>query len=212
VARRHSFSPIPLVLGLVLLCAATVAFRGAGRWLVREDRLGPADEIVVLSGGLPARAEEAAEIFRGGYAHAVWVSRPASPGPELAAMGIAYTGEQDYSRDVLVQRGVPQADIQIFPHEINNTEQEVEEISALLARDQKTTAIVVTSAGHTRRVRALWQRLAGKNQRLIVRGAPQERVDLDHWWRNTHDTLAVVREMLGLVNVWTGLGVRPPGQ
>jgi hypothetical protein len=44
---------------------------------------------------------------------------------------------------------------------------------------------------------------------LIVRGASEDPVDLDHWWRNTRDTFSVVREYLGLTNVWLGLPVHP---
>jgi uncharacterized SAM-binding protein YcdF (DUF218 family) len=192
------------------LCAmAFVAVRGAGRWLVSEDPLASADEIVVLSGSMPARAEEAANIFRRGYAHEVWVSRPVSPRQELEAMGIHYQGEEDFNRAVLVREGVPDADVRVFPQPIVNTEEEIEEISGQMRRDGKASAMIVTSPQHTRRVRALWRKIAGSDLRLIVRAAPQDPFDADHWWRTTHDTLAVVREILGLLNVWTGLPVRP---
>ncbi len=210
MARRKSFRFLPLVIAIALLGAAVIAFRGTGRWLVREDALGSADTIVVLSGSMPGRAEEAAEIFRMGYAHEVWVSRSTSPAAELLEMGIRYAGEEEYNRDVLIHLGVPESDIRIFPNEIIDTEQEVKEVSSLLAREGKTSAIIVTSMQHTRRVRALWRKLAAANQRAIVRGAPQDPFDEDHWWRNTHDTFSVVREILGLINVWTGLSVRPP--
>jgi uncharacterized SAM-binding protein YcdF (DUF218 family) len=192
------------------LCAlAFVAVRGAGRWLVREDPLASADEIMVLSGSMPARAEEAASIFRQGYAHEIWVSRPVSPREELEAMGIHYLGEEDFNRAVLVREGVPDADVRVFPQPIVNTEEEIEEISGQMRRDGKASALIVTSPQHTRRVRALWRKIAGSDLRLIVRAAPQDPFDADHWWRTTHDTLAVVREILGLLNVWTGLPVRP---
>jgi uncharacterized SAM-binding protein YcdF (DUF218 family) len=192
------------------LCAmAFVAVRGAGRWLVREDPLASADEIVVLSGSMPARAEEAANIFRQGYAHEIWVSRPVSPREELEAMGIHYLGEEDFNRAVLVRDGVPDADVRVFPQPIVNTEEEIEEISGQMRRDGKASALIVTSPQHTRRVRALWQKIAGSDLRLIVRAAPQDPFDANHWWRTTHDALAVVREMLGLLNVWIGLPVRP---
>jgi len=176
---------------------------------VREDPLAAAGEIVVLSGSMPARAEEAGRIFQMGYAKEVWVSQPNSPRQQLESEGIRYEGEEDYNRAVLEQEGVPAADIHVFPQPIVNTEDEIREITGLMRRDGKTSAIVVTSPQHTRRVRALWQKLAGKDQRLIVRGAPDDPFDRDHWWRNTHDALAVVREMLGLLNVWLGLPVRP---
>jgi uncharacterized SAM-binding protein YcdF (DUF218 family) len=124
-------------------------------------------------------------------------------------MGIHYAGEEDFNRAVLIHEGVPEGDISIFPQPIVNTEQEVEEISAEMRRQGKTAVIIVTSLQHTRRVRALWQKLAGDNLRLVVRAAPQDSFDADHWWRNTHDTFSVVREILGLLNVWTGLPVQP---
>jgi uncharacterized SAM-binding protein YcdF (DUF218 family) len=190
-------------------CMAFVASRGAGRWLVREDPLAKADEIVVLSGTMPARAEEAGRVFQMGYAPIVWVSLPTSPRDELTAMGIPYSGEEDYSRAVLIHEGVPAAGIKIFAQPIVNTENEIEEISQQMRRDGKTSAIIVTSAPHTRRVRALWNKIAGGDLRLVVHIAPQDPFDADHWWRNTRDTFEVIREYLGLLNVWLGLPVRP---
>jgi hypothetical protein len=73
----------------------------------------------------------------------------------------------------------------------------------------KSKVIIVTSPEHTRRVRALWRRLAGANQRAIVRASSEDPFDRDHWWRNTRDAYAVVRELLGLANAWAGLPVKP---
>lgn len=192
-----------------LLVIGIVVFRSAGRWLVREDPIGTADVIVVLSGGLPFRAEGAASIFKSGYAPAVWVSRPEGPGDELAKLGIHYVGEEEYNREILVQQGVPDAAIRIFPDTIVNTQQEVEEISRDMRAGGKHTVIIVTSPQHTRRVKALWRKIVGDDPHLIVRAAPEDPFDADHWWRETSDVLAVVRESLGLLNVWAGLPVKP---
>ncbi len=209
MARKHSFRNVLLIVTLVVCAGGVVAFRGIGRWLVREDALGPADAIAVLSGSMPARAEEAARIFRLGYAHEVWVSRPVSPREELEVMGIHYLGEEDFNRAVLIHEGVPEADISIFPQPIVNTEQEIEEITGQMRREQIASVMIVTSPQHTRRVRALWRKLAGKDLQMIVRSAPEDSFDADRWWRNTHDTFSVVREILGLLNAWLGLPVRP---
>ncbi len=194
---------------LLLVVIGVVVFRQAGHWLVREDPLGKADAIVVLSGGLPFRAEGAAGIFKSGYAPAVWVSRPGGPQEELAALGIHFVGEEDYNREILVNGGVPDSAIRIFPDAIVNTQDEVEEIARDARRDGMHSIIIVTSPQHTRRVKALWRKLVGDDPRLIVRAAPGDPFDADHWWRNTQDVLAVVRESLGLLNVWSGLPVRP---
>jgi uncharacterized SAM-binding protein YcdF (DUF218 family) len=194
---------------LLSLAVALVGSRGAGRWLVREDPLSPADVIVVLSGGIPYRAEEAAKVFQTGYAPEVWVSRPVSPASELARLGIRFVGEEEYSREVLVHEGVPEKAVHILPEMIVDTEQEVQEVVQEMRRTGKTRVIIVTSPPHTRRVRTLWTKLVRENRKAIVRAAFEHQFDADHWWRNTHDALAVVREMLGLMNAWAGLPVRP---
>jgi uncharacterized SAM-binding protein YcdF (DUF218 family) len=207
-ARRRR-QIIVLVVVLALCAAAVVAFRGVGRWLVCEDPLARADIIVVLSGAMPARAEEAAEIFRMGYAKDVWVTRPDSPSGELADMGVHYVGEEEYSRQVLIRGGVPPEAVRILPDPVVDTEQEIDEVTLHMRSEGLRSAIVVTSPQHTRRVKALWRKLAGRELTSIVRGSPQDGFDANHWWRNTRDTFSVVREIMGLLNAWTGLSVRP---
>jgi uncharacterized SAM-binding protein YcdF (DUF218 family) len=208
-SSRRRRRAILLVVVLALCAAAVVAFRGVGRWLVREDPLVQADIIVVLSGGMPARAEEAAEIFRMGDAKDVWITRPDSPASELADMGAHYVGEEEYSRQVLIHGGVPPEAVRILPDPIIDTEQEIDEVTLRMRSEGLRSVIIVTSPQHTRRVKALWRKLAEKELTLIVRGAPQDGFDANHWWRNTRDTFSVVREIMGLLNAWTGLLVRP---
>ncbi|MGH9714585.1 MAG: YdcF family protein [Candidatus Acidiferrales bacterium] len=200
---------IGFVVLLALLSCAVVMVRGAGRWLVREDTLSRADLIVVLSGGLPYRAEEAATVYRAGYAPEVWLTRPESPAPDLLARGIHYVGEEEYNRDILIAEGVPESAVNVFPGSIVDTQQEVEEIARAMRSTGKTSAIIVTSPQHTRRAKVLWQRLAGKNLEMKVHAAREDPFDADHWWRDTRDALSVVREYLGLANAWAGFPVRP---
>jgi len=200
---------IVLLILVFLFLGALFAFRGAGRWLIREDPLAKADIIFVLSGRMPFRAEEAARIYRMGLAPEIWVSRPDNPGTDLQELGIHYVGEEEYNRDVLIREGVPEAAIHILPEMIENTEEEVRGISGVMSRAQKHSVIIVTSPEHTRRVRRLWLELVGKRPAAIVRAAWQDKFDAGHWWRNTQDILSVTREILGLLNVWLGLPVKP---
>lgn len=197
------------VLLILLLAVGFFAVRNAGHWLTREDPLEHADVIVVLSGGLPYRAQGAADVYKAGYAPEVWVSYPSGPQQELGELGIHFVGEEEYNREVLIHEGVPENKIAIFPDVIINTEDEVQETAREMRRQGKHAAIIVTSPEHTRRVKALWKAIAGKDLKAVIRAAPTDPFDADHWWRNTQDSLAVVREMLGLVNVWFGLPVRP---
>ncbi|HEX4076491.1 MAG TPA: YdcF family protein [Candidatus Acidoferrales bacterium] len=198
-----------LLVAFALVTGVVLTFRAIGRWLVRPDPLAPADAIAILSGSMPARAEEAARLFQMGYAHKVWITLPVSPAEQLAHMGISYAGEADYSRLVLIHEGVPAQAIRILPEPIVDTQQEVEEINREARAEGDRTVMIVTSPQHTRRVKALWRKLVGREPAAIVRAARQDDFDADHWWRNTHDAFAVVREIMGLLNVWVGLPVRP---
>jgi uncharacterized SAM-binding protein YcdF (DUF218 family) len=194
---------------LLVLAAGVAGFRGAARWLAREDPLSKADVIFVLSGGLSYRAEEAAALFKTGYAREVWLSRPVSPSDKLIKLGIHYVGEEEYNTEILIHEGVPAKVIQVLPDTVVDTEQEVAEAVEGMRRSGMTKVIIVTSPLHARRVRALWNKLAGKDLQLLVHAAPGDPADIDHWWRNTHDVSSVVHETVGLLNVWAGLPVRP---
>src|SRR6202044_4056926 len=106
--RKRNLSFISVVVLLVVFAVAIFVFRGVGRWLVREDPLTHADALVVLSGGLPYRAEGAAHYFESGYASEVWVPRPEGPSEQLKELGIQYTGEEDYNRQILIHLHVPE--------------------------------------------------------------------------------------------------------
>jgi uncharacterized SAM-binding protein YcdF (DUF218 family) len=199
------------VLGLLalLIVVGVVAFRGAGRWLEREDPLAHADVIFILSGGLPQRAVEGSKVFAMGYAPEVWLSRPDGPADELAKLGIHFFSEEDYNRQVLIHQGVPETAIHILPVPVVNTEEELEEVGSQMRSKGKTSIILVTSPQHTRRVWIIWRKVVGSDARAMVRAARNDPFDPDHWWRNTRDVFSVVREGLGLVNAWIGLPVPP---
>lgn len=197
------------VLVLIFLIAGLVVFRGAGRWLNREDALAHADVIFVLGGGMPHRAAEAGKVYANGYASEIWLSRPDNPSAELAKLGIRFVGEEEYNRQILIHAGVPESAIHILPGPVVNTEQELQEAAGELRREGKTSVIFVTSPQHTRRVSAIWQRLARNDPKATLHAAHDDPFDPDHWWRNTRDVLSVVRESLGLLNTWAGLPVPP---
>jgi uncharacterized SAM-binding protein YcdF (DUF218 family) len=196
----------------VLAGGAAWAFCHVGQWLVVEDQLESAQAIVVLSGGMPVRAREAAEIYRQGFAAQVWVTRPVGPAEELQQMDIPYLGEEYYSRKILIYLGVPADAIHILEKPVVNTEEEVLEIAAELRRGEGRKVIVVTAKPHTRRVKAIWKARVGESPRALVRYASGDDYDGARWWRRTHDALAVVREILGLANAWAGFPVRPAGR
>jgi uncharacterized SAM-binding protein YcdF (DUF218 family) len=194
----------------ILLLLVIYAFLHAGAWLVSEDPLEKSQAVLVLSGGLPDRALAAAQIYRNGYAKEVWLTQPLQPGAAMKELQLPYAGEEEYSRMVLIAKGVPPEAIHILKPRILNTADELQAVAAALDEQPGRTAIVVTSKSHTRRVQALWKQIStGHRGRLIVRAAPDDYFDASHWWRTTSDALNVVREYLGLLNAWAGLPLPP---
>ena len=194
---------------LILALAAIFIFRNLGRWLVVQDPLDRSDAIVVLSGGMPYRAIEAAKIYRQGVAPQIWLTQPANPAEIMNKMGISFQGEESYNRSVLLHEGVPESAIRILPPEIVNTEDEERAVIAQMQATGARRAIMVTSPPHTRRVRTLWRKLAPPGLVILVHPAVEDEFDANHWWRTTRDSLAVMRETMGLLNAWAGLPVRP---
>jgi uncharacterized SAM-binding protein YcdF (DUF218 family) len=198
------------VAGTIVLVALFV-FLNVGRWLVAEDPLRKAAAIAVLSGRMPERALEAARIYRQGFAPRIWLTYSAEPGATLTKHSVHFVGEEQYSKEVLVQEGVPESAIEILEPPIENTADEMRAIGNALARQRDRTVILVTSKVHTCRVHALWKRLAAQDGTAIVRGVSDDSFDSAHWWRHTRDALDVVREVLGLMNAWAGLPLQPSG-
>jgi uncharacterized SAM-binding protein YcdF (DUF218 family) len=196
-----------LVCGMILFGA--VAFLEVGKWLVVEDSLTQSRAIAVLSGSMPLRAMEAAKLYRRGYAPEIWLTHSAEPGATLEAMGIPFAREDSYNARILIHEGVPQGAIRILEPPIVNTADEIKVIASALSSEKDHTVIIVTTKAHTRRTRLLWRRLASGRGRAIVRAASADPFEPEKWWRTSGDALDVVREVLGLMNAWAGLPLRP---
>jgi uncharacterized SAM-binding protein YcdF (DUF218 family) len=197
-----------LVPGTVLFAGLFIFFN-IGRWLVAEDPLEKASAIAVLSGRMPSRALEAARIYREGYASEVWLTHQTEPGASLEALSVPFTGEESYDRLILIRKGVPESAIRVLDPPIVNTADEMLAIGQALSAEKQRKVIIVTSKVHTRRVKALWKNISSAQGEAIVRGVSDDGFDPAHWWGNTGDALDVVREALGLLNVWAGFPVQP---
>lgn len=185
--------------------------RRVGFWLMVSDPLVPARAIVVLTGGFPFRAMEAAAIYHDGWAPEVWLLRAGAPAREAALrrLGLSMLGEEESNRRVLERLGVPPGAIHLPGGVARNTLEEVDLVRRELRRVGGGDVVLVTSKAHARRVRATWRTLGGERSRAVVRYARDDPFEPGAWWRSTSDALAVSREMLGMMNLWAGFPVRP---
>ncbi|HUN63614.1 MAG TPA: YdcF family protein [Candidatus Sulfotelmatobacter sp.] len=196
-----------IITGLLTTTGLVVVF-GIGKWLVREDPLQPATAIVVLSGGLPTRALEAAALYHEGYAKEIWLTRPDAHADPLKELGINYPSEADFNTRVLRRAGVPAKAIHVLDTPIVNTEEELDEVSAALKAKGGKDVIIVTNKSHTRRVHILWTKYYGSRGVAIVHGLPDDDYVANHWWRDPGSMTQVAHEVLGIINAWGGLPVK----
>ncbi len=198
------------LLALVLLLGG-FAFLRVGSWLVVSDDPAPSAAIVVLSGEVPFRAMEAADLYNQGWAPEVWLTEDRDPRgvAAVAPLGIELFVGADDNRRILEAMGVPADVIHVIPESVRNTADEVRQISKRLSEIGGERVIIVSSKFHTRRVRTLWRRLAGDATDVIVQPATRDPYDGARWWRGSNDIAYVAKELLGLVNAWMGSRVEP---
>ncbi len=208
ISRFLQFLTILSSLCLLALTSGALTLLGIGNWLVKEDPLQHATAIAVLTGSLPARALEAAELYRQGYAKEIWLTHPGEEQGALKDLGIHYPSEDEFNVQVLRRSGVPAKAIRILATPIVNTADELDVIGKMLKSRGNETVIIVTSKSHTRRVSSMWSRYHGTDGRVIVHAVKDDDFDSSRWWKTTGSTQQVLHEVMGIANLWAGFPVR----
>jgi len=207
--RLRLFFCILGVLPLLGTATGLVIWLGVGKWLVREDPLQQATAIAVLSGNIPTRALEAAELYHEGYAKEIWLTHPGTHVDALKVLGIVYPSEDDFNIRVLRSQGVPSKAIRVLDTPIVNTADELDAISAALKSSGGQKVIVVTNKAHTRRVHILWTKYFASRGDVFVHGVSDDDFAADRWWRYSGSMTQVTHEILGIMNAWADMPVQP---
>ncbi|MEP7299372.1 MAG: ElyC/SanA/YdcF family protein [Burkholderiales bacterium] len=194
---------------LVLLVLVALGFaRHAAAFLALQapahGRDGQPARTLIVEGWMDedALAQALAAFQRGGYARLIstggWMSRAQDTGHwgSSAARGAAYMREHGVAPERVVAVPAPK------------TQEERTWTNAVMVRQwmQATgttldAADVYTASVHARRSRMLYQMALGDAVEVGVLAATPEEFDLDHWWRSSAGTKAVLGETLSWV--WT---------
>jgi len=211
VGRRGKIIIGLLLLALVILFLIPAGINQLGNYLMAEDPLEKSAAIVVLGGHFPYRALEGASLYLSGWAPEVWVTTGVMQQEEKRALqiGVQYRREEAYNQEALELLGIPAGKIHPLEGKAQNTAEEVRLIAGLLKDRKEDRVILVTSKPHSRRLKATWRALVGDSPRAIVRYAREDPFDPGSWWRYTDDALSVIREVFGILNVWTGFPMKP---
>ena len=144
---RHFASRVVLTTVAIVSLIAAVSFPFAGRFLVDEDPLEPADAVFVLAGSRAARWMEAVELFKEKTAQHIVLSSDRMEGAEfeLLARGIRLPRHSDLAREAMIQAGVPPGAVEVIRSPVDNTAQEAVVARALAAERGWKRLLIVTS-------------------------------------------------------------------
>lgn len=203
--RRRILLPV----AFVVVALGVYGFLQLGPFLAREDPLQHADAILVLSGTPMRRPLEAADLYLGGHAPRIVLTRQTLEGGEraLAERGISFAEDVTRTRDVFLQLGIPDEAI-IVPDRIHDsTAAEAVTLRELAARHGWRRVIVVSSKYHLRRAGFAFRReLRGTGVQPMMRGTRYDGLEPNRWWRQRSDIREIIPEVPKLIAYLLGLG------
>ena len=173
-----------------------VLANGAAQKLIREDQLTKADIVIALAGDAVCKREKkAVELYQQGWAKKIIV------GGAQIAWGI-HTA--DAAKRYVTSLGVPEADV-LTIRDTWNTRVEAAELEKLMLAKQWRSAIVVTSAFHSRRAMFTIEHAAEGFVFIsspVSPGAPEWQPD--RWWSRRKDMSITIREFISWANTLAG--------
>ena len=203
--RRFSRRAIVLVnLVLFLIPAAYYGYQPALRLcasvIMIDDLPAKSDAVVILAGGEPGRAWEAADLFKAKLAEYVVVTRdqPTPDEEQLRRYGIELVdGRGNYIR-VLRGLGVPEEKIVTATTPAVDTYSEILNLRELAESREWKSLIIVTGNYHTRRSRLTARYLLSPQFRVAVVSSKHGGLSRD-WWKNNADVRTFLIEFEKLV-------------
>jgi len=157
--------------------------RAAGRVLVVDEPVGPADVIVVPAWAGAAGAIDASDLIQRGIANRVALL-PEAPEPaeqELARRGVSF-GDQNAAL-VQLLRSLKVANVEVIPDPAAGTEAEGQVLLAWCEQHQFRSILVVSSPDHSRRVgRVIRRSMRSHPTKVMIRSARYSSFDPESWW------------------------------
>lgn len=176
-----------LVLALLAILIIHPPWPLLARLLVVDDRLKPADVIIVLSGD-SERETCAAKLYRQRLAPKIIISSYGSSARQLAKKATS--------------RGVNEQDIILDENSESTYENAVNSKNIVLARKYKS-AILVTSPYHMRRTRLVFERVfRNTGVKLLYSSTKDSGFNVDGQCKSEVDRQLIRREYLKLIYYW----------
>ncbi len=202
--KNHNLR-IMLTAGLLLVLLLLLGFAfhaqiltGLADTLIVEDRLQPADAILLLNGDFETRPFRAAELYLQGFAPLVIIAR--AENKPVVELGLE-ANDTDIAVGVMEKLGVPHNKIIVLPVPggTTSTFDEAGILKQYIEANPVHKVILVTSAFHTRRARWIFEKaFAGLPLTLEMAAAPYIGFDRTNWWKNEDGLITLNNEYIKL--------------
>ena len=188
-------------LSILLLLLAAVVFFGhtfildqAGKLIYKKDDLKPVDAIVVLSGEENERVEYAAYLFREGWAKKDRIIMSGGPAVWKYSWASLMKEHAEYL-------GIPGKNI-LLEDKSRTTEENARFTKEILRKNGYKSIILVTSSYHSGRAAIIFQKVLGKEIKVLSAPVEDSWFRFSDWWKRRRDRAAVFNEYSKFIWLW----------
>ncbi len=183
-----------LAIAIMLLLFRIPILRAAGNFLIYEDNLKKVSHAFVLSGGPWDRGNEAARIFKKGFADTLVCTGENIP-HDFKALGLNML-ESEITEKNMLNKGIPKSQI-VLLKKGTSTQEESDEILTFCKERSVKSIIVISTDFHTRRIKQVFKKKFEKEGiEVIVWAAPSSSYDAQNWWQSENGLIALNNEYL----------------
>lgn len=185
------FKCIKLIIMVAVLSALVYFGHGfildkTGRLIYKKDELKPADVIVVLAGEKTERVQYGVKLFKDGWARKDRVVM--AGGPLVWKYSWA-----TLMKEQAVSLGIP-ANVIVLEEKSTTTEEDAKFTKEILLKRGDKSLILVTSPYHSKRASMIFERIMGKDIRVINAPVENSWFKFNEWWKSRKERAVVLNE------------------
>jgi len=166
----------------------------AGKLIYEKDDLKPADVIVILAGEEEERVEYGVYLFREEWAKKDRIIMAGGPLVWKHTWASLMKEHAEYL-------GIPGKDI-LLEDKSRTTEEDAKYTKEILKKYGYTSLILVTSPYHSRRASTTFQKVMGKEIKVISAPVENSWFKFSDWWKRRRDRSAVLNEYSKFLWLW----------
>ena len=193
---------LKFIKSLILLCIfAVIVFLAhpflldkAGKLIYKQDKLRPADVIVILAGEDSERVEYGAYLFREEWSKK---DRIIMAGGPLVWKYSWASLMKEHAEHI----GIPGKDI-LIEDKSRSTEEDAKYTKEIIRKHGYKSLILVTSPYHSRRAATIFQKVMGKDIKVISAPVEHSWFKFDDWWKRRRDRAIVLNEGSKFLWLW----------